>query len=478
MSAGGDNIGGHNIIYMINAIYYVIGIIATVWASSFLGFTAKQLMAIGGFSSIFFGAIFFWRHRLVFAFFGVGMLLTLGLLDVPHVIEFAGIDIVLFLISMMIIIGFLEEKQFFEHLVNKLIAIVGSNGHLLFILLMVASFASAALVDEVTSILFMSAAMLNLTSRFKLNPIPFIIMIVFATNVGSSATVIGNPVGVIIALRSGLGFMEFLRWAAPISLVVLVVTIGLFYIYYARPIRQFDKAFKAHKKEMAGKAVLLEGAHLYKKAFIPGILFACVILGLVFHAGIEHFFALEKNTMLLGSAILGACAALALHKNEARGLVEKRVDWWTLAFFLFLFASVGTLKYQGITGVLAQKIMEVAGNNVPALVSIFIWASGALTSVIDNVLAVSTFVPIVKDIGTAGVHSPSLWWAILFGSTILGNLTIIGSTANMVAVGVMERRKLGQISFLEWLKAGVVVAIPSLIVAHLLILAQLKWMVK
>jgi len=320
----------------------------------------------------------------------------------------------------------------------------------------------------------MSGAVLNLTSRFKLNPAPFIIMIVFATNVGSSATVIGNPVGVIIALRSGLGFMEFLRFAAPISLAVFTVTVALFYVYYAKPIRKFNEAFKAHKKEMAIRTIMPEDAHLYKNAFIPSVLFACVILGLVFHARIEYVFGLEKNTMLLGSAILGAAAALALHKNEARGLVEKRVDWWTLVFFLFLFASVGTLKYQGITSVLAQKIMLVSGNNLTALVSIFVWASGALTSVIDNVLAVSTFIPIVKDIGTAGIQSFSLWWAILFGSTILGNLTIIGSTANMVAVGVMERRKLGQIGFMEWLKAGIVVAIPSLLTAHLLIIAQMK----
>jgi len=449
-----------------------------VWASSFLGLTAKQLIAIGGFSSIFFGAIFFWRHRLVFAFLGVGMLLTLGLIDVPHVIEFAGIDIVLFLIAMMIIIGFLEEKKFFEHLVNKLIGLVGANGHLLFILLMIASWVSAALVDEVTSILFMSAAVLNLTSRYKLNPAPYIIMIVFATNVGSSATVVGNPVGVIIALRSGLGFMEFLRYAAPISLAVLAVTIILFYIYYSKPIRQFNEAFRAHKRELAEKNIFPEKTALHKDAFLPGILFICVILGLVFHASIEHLFALQKNTMLLGSALLGAATALALHKDEARNLVEKRVDWWTLAFFLFLFASVGTLKYQGITGVLSSNIMKISGNNITAMVSIFIWASGMLTSVIDNVLAVSTFVPIVKDIGAAGIHSASLWWAILFGSTILGNLTIIGSTANMVAIGVMEKRKLGQIGFVEWLKAGVVVAIPSLLVAHFLILAQFKFAIK
>ena len=110
--------------------------------------------------------------------------------------------------------------------------------------------------------------------------------------------------------------------------------------------------------------------------------------------------------------------------------------------------------------------------------AICMWTSGALTSVMDNVLAVAVFIPIIKDIGALGINILPLWWSILFGSTLLGNLTIIGSTANIVAAGLLERRKMGQLDFLEWLKAGIVIAIPGLLIAHLLLLAQLKWMIK
>jgi len=460
-----------------SAISYVAGIIITVIASSFLGLSTKQLLAVAGFSSIFFGAIFFWQYRLGFAFFGVSLLLVTGLIDVPHIIEFAGLDIIIFLISMMIIVGFLEEKQFFEHLVNKLILFVGANGKKLIILLLISSCVAAALVDEVTSILFMAAAMLNIASRYKLNPVPYIIMIVFATNIGSSATVVGNPIGVIIALRSGLGFMDFLRWATPISFIVLVAAILLFLLYYAKPIRQLHEAMSAGKDNALKEAVNGKSINT-KGVLMSGILFGCVILGLVFHGQVEHLFGLAKNTMLLGTSIIGAAIVLLISKDDARTLVEKRVDWWTLCFFLFLFASVGTLKYQGITTVIAQRIATMAGSNVPLLMGICVWTSGALTAVMDNVLAVATFVPIIKDLGAMGIPTFPLWWSILFGSTLLGNLTIIGSTANIVAVGVMERRKLGAVSFMEWLKVGIVVAIPTLLLAHLLLLAQLKWMIK
>jgi Na+/H+ antiporter NhaD/arsenite permease-like protein len=290
--------------------------------------------------------------------------------------------------------------------------------------------------------------------------------------------VIGNPIGVIIALRSGLTFLDFLRWAAPISLVVLIFTIFAFLIYYAKPVRQLHEALKGHKHEPRIFAEPGSEKKFHRGIMVSGIVFALVVIGLVLHAHVEHLLGLEKNTMLLGTALIGGAVALFLSKDGARNIIEKRIDWWTLCFFLFLFASVGTLKYQGITGVVAVKIAAVAGNNVPMLMAICVWASGALTSVMDNVLAVATFVPIIKDIGASGLQVFPLWWSILFGSTLLGNLTIIGSTANIVAVGVMEKRKLGTVSFLEWLKAGAIIAIPQLLIAHVLLLAQLKYMPK
>ncbi len=463
---------------MNNFISYFVSVILTVAASLFLGLTLKQIMVVAGFSSILFGAIFFWRYRLAFAFLGVGGLLALGLIDVPHVIEFAGIDIILFLIGMMIVVGFLEEREFFEHLVDKLILMVGLNGRKLVLVMLIASFIFAALVDEVTSILFMLAAMLSVVTRYRLNPVPFIIMIVFATNIGSSATVVGNPVGVIIAMRSGLGFMDFLRWAAPISISALLVAIPICFLYFSKAINQLHQAMISGKGPEVIKEVIAEDTSTKKGILVSGVLFLCVVLGLVFHSYIEHLFGLTKNTMLLGTALIGAGTALLLSGEDARSLVEKRVDWWTLSFFLFLFASVGTLKYQGITDVLADKILKVSGDNLPLLMSICIWASGAMTSVMDNVLAVATFIPIVRDMGQLGIPTLPLWWSVLFGSTLLGNLTIIGSTANIVAVGMLERRKLGCIGFVEWLKVGAIVSIPTLLLAQILLLAQLKWMIR
>jgi Na+/H+ antiporter NhaD/arsenite permease-like protein len=302
-------------------------------------------------------------------------------------------------------------------------------------------------------------------------------MLVLTTNIGSSATVVGNPVGVIIALRSGLTFSDFLRWATPISIACLAVTIPLCLRMFRKDIRALKNVLAGRKGARQLERMVEDDARITKRGIRQGAwLFGGVVLGLVLHHPIEYVLGLPRNTMLLGISLVGAGIALALSGDKARTLIEKRVDWWTLAFFVMLFASVGTLKQAGVTSVLAQRIIELSGGSVPVLVSLFVWSSGALTAIMDNVLAVATFVPIVADVAQAGYQTFPLWWAMLFGGTLMGNATLIGSTANIVAAGVVERRGLGKITFGQWLAPGMLVAIVTTLLANLLLLAQLPLM--
>ncbi len=456
--------------------WYLLGVIGTPLLLATLGLSATQTFAVGGFCVVLYGAIFFWRQRLAFACVGIAFLLASGLLDVPHLIEFAGLDIILFLIAMMTIVGFLEEKLFFEYLIERMLKIVGPHPRRIMVVMMLLACVSAALVDEVTSILFITAAMLNLIGRSKVNPVPFILMLVFTTNIGSSATVVGNPVGVIIALRSGLTFLDFIRWATPISVVCLAVTIPVCLWLFREDLDGLKGVLAGKRGEEKIEHIVADDRTARRGMRQSGWLFGSVIVGLVLHHPIEHLLRLPANTMLLGVALLGAGIALGLSGEHARTLVEKRVDWWTLAFFLMLFASVGTLKQQGVTAVLAQHIIALSGGNIPILTSLFVWTSGLLTSIMDNVLAVATFVPIVSDVQAAGLSTFPLWWAMLFGGTLMGNATLIGSTANIVAAGLLERRGLGHITFARWLKPGLTVAILTTVIANLLLLAQLSLM--
>ena len=417
--------------------------------SALVGFSTIQILSLTIFFMVICGTIFFWQFRLSFALLGISLLLAFGLLDIPHLIEFAGLEIILFLIGMMIFVGYLEEKRFFDSLVNALIRWIGPRPMLLVTTLMAAGAVSAALVDEVTSILFMAATMIHLTSRFGVNPIPFVILQVFATNIGSSATVIGNPIGVMIAMKAGLTFQDFLRVASPISLSALIITIPLSLVYFSKEIRQWKAKMKGGTLE---NETAFENDH--RQWVLCIVLFLGTITGLVLHASLEKMLGLQKNALLIGMALFSAGICLLLEGKHARELVERRVDWWTLSFFMMLFASVGTLEYVGTTATVTKSLLSWLGRNPALLFVVLTWVIGILTGFMDNVLAVAIFIPMVQDIAKSGLDVTSTWWGILFGGTLFGNLTMIGSTANIVAVGMIERQKIGHITFGQWIIAG------------------------
>ena len=470
---------------LIRRIYIYPIILAAIATITFLsGMKLLQVASLTVFSSLILGTLLFWRFRLAFALVGIAALMTLGLINTGTLIEFAGLDIILFLVAMMIVIGYLEERHFFEHLLEIILAHVGNNPNKLLILLMLMSGMFAALVDEVTSILFMAATILHLTAKLRVSPVPYIMMIVFATNIGSSATVVGNPVGVLIAFRADLTFADFLRWATPISIIGLAIAIPILLKYFSKEIKQLGTAMTAQstgngsqRVSYSSSTVVEQTAGAPKKQsryLIPWILFIATIGGLISHSAVEDLLGLEKNVMLLGTAF--AAAALFMQREKARELVERRVDWWTLAFFIFLFASVGTLQLSGVTTLIANSVFEISGGEETNLFFVFSTVSGLTGALMDNILAVATFIPIVNDIGELGIYNYPLWWGLLFGATFFGNLTLIGSTANIVALGMLERQKRGHITLLEWIKPGALVSIPTLSVALILTYLQIPMM--
>jgi len=453
---------------MNKVIAYVLLVGAVALITSLTGFTGQQVLATTIFSGFIFGTLFYWEFRLAFALTGIALLFGSGMLDVEHFVEFASLDVIMFLIGMMIVIGYLEEKDFFARVLDRVLPSINKGAVTLMVALMGLSFVSAALVDEVTSILFMAAITMRIAKHYGLSPVPYLIMVVFATNIGSSATVVGNPIGVLIALRAGLSFPDFLRWATPISVVAWIVTVVLSFWYFRKPMAQLQAAIK----ERAATASHESGGDI----LVPTILFVGTIAGLLLHKNIEAWLGLEHNIMLIGVAMLAAGIVLFIERRHAKRLVETRVDWWTLVFFMLLFASAGTLQYVGVTEHIAQAMIEATGGNLTTLFFLITWSIGVITALMDNVLAVASFIPIVGDLADVGVAVAPLWWGMLMGGTILGNLTFIGSTANIVALGMLERQEGRGITFMEWFWPGLVTSVPSLLVATLLLFLQIPLM--
>lgn len=477
-----------------------------------MDFNAQQILSVLIFSMFIFGTLLFGEFRLAFALGGIALLLGLNLLTVEQFVLSANLKVIIFLINMFMVIGFLEENRFFEHVVGKIVRAVGPRPNLLVLVIMLLATVSAALVDEVTSILFMTGTMLHLTSKYKVNPVPFIMMLVFATNIGSSASSIGNPIGVMIALDAGFSFAEFLRWSAPVALVVNIVTYGICRWWFADAFASFATAVHAsHARvqvpamamspsmalagaggDLAMPAPATSSSHAIGHSIggegeaeeedpaeirISWIVFLATIGLLITHGISEHLLGLKEGTMMVGASLIMGCTVLLLRNIKARELVERRVDWWTLSFFMMLFASVGTLEHTQVTKVVADRMISATGGNTTLLIHVIGWATGWLSAFLDNVLAVATFLPVVHDVRMAAAptgYPAAIYWCMLFGGTFMGNMTIIGSTANIVALGVLEKRGHGTISFWQWMKVGLIVSIASMIVATVLLEVQLR----
>jgi len=322
------------------------------------------------------------------------------------------------------------------------------------ILLFMASL-TAAMVDEVTSILFMSALVLDLCDFYEVKPVNYIISVVLATNIGSSWTVLGNPIGIMIALRSGLTFEDFIQTALPVGLISLISLMAIVLLWQRSDLRHLGERVTAKSKE-SEEGFLDQWAKVEDVRFFRGsaAIFILVILGLALHYRMELALGLEHNTLLVAISIFGAGVVMLWKRALARELLMRDVDWWTLVFFMFLFAKAGCLKYVGLTDMASDYLMGLGEGSLLILIPLVLWVSGLLSAVMDNVLVVATFVPIMQNLGEQ-LGTPILWWALLFGACYGGNMTMVGSTANIVSLGVLEDRKGIHMTLRYWLKIGI-----------------------
>ncbi|MCQ5341222.1 MAG: SLC13 family permease [Candidatus Methanomethylicia archaeon] len=420
-----------------------------------------QTMAGTIFMATVLGTLMFWRFRLAIAFAGIGLLLATQTIDIEHTINFMSIDVITFLASMMIIVEIAKRGGLFKWLLYRLLVIVKYDPIKVIIVLLTISTLMAAMVDEVTSIIFITAIVFEYCRYFNIDSVPFVISTVLATNIGSSATMLGNPIGILIGLRAKLTFEDFIIYATPVAILSLIVIIFLCTFWYRKML-----------KKAKAKIMKLNNTNLIKEEFnirevkLSGILLFVTIFMIAMHYRIELIFNLEKSTFLLIAAYIGASIGLIWKREEARSIVEKGVDWWTLIFFMFLFAKAGALKYTGLTDVLASGIASIASSQ-HQIQSFMLWFSGFASSVLDNVVLIAALIPVVQSIGNLGFPMAPLWWALLFGGTYGGNITMIGSTANIVALGMLEKECNYYMKFFKWLPIGLLGGVLPMLVAQI-----------
>jgi len=427
------------------------------WLSRRIGLNLHQATAISIFSASVLGTLFFWDFRLTFVFLGTSLLLITRTIDLYSLIHFASLEVILFLVGMMVLVGLLKDAGFFAWLVSLILRIRNLSANKFFILISFISALLACAVDEVTSIIFVVAAIFEICDYFEVDPTPFLIVSVLATNIGSSGTALGNPIGILIATKSGLTFEDFIIKAFPLMLGCLAIVIVLLKFWYRRPLAELNQKIK----ELGANDILIKLISIppEKELKIGLAIFVATLFCIAMHHRLEVLWGLEPNTILLVMPLIASGLVMAWKYKKARKYIEQDVEWWTLLFFMLIFAQAGTLKYTGATDVLATKLVQVVRNSPSALTGVILWISAIGSSVLDNVVLVAAVIPIVQSFKALGFSLQPLWWALLFGGCLGGNITLVGSTANIVALGILEKEKNIRMTFFRWFWVGLSVGI-------------------
>ena len=398
-------------------------------------------------------------NKTLVALIGAGIVVVLGVVESADAFysHETGIDwdVIFLLLGMMIIVGVLRQTGIFEYVaIWSVKRAKGSPLRIMILLVLITAIASAFL-DNVTTILLIAPVTLLVCDRLSINPVPFLIAEVFASNIGGAATLVGDPPNIIIASRAGLTFNDFLLHMAPIVVVVIAVFVVMLPWL-------FRGSFSVDPERVADILTLEEREAIRD----PGLLIKCgVVLLLVFAAFVAHpVLHIEPSVV----ALVGAGVLILISRMDRSDYLAS-VEWETLLFFAGLFVMVGALVKTGVVGEIAQSAIDLTGGDALSTTMLILGVSIPVSGIIDNIPYVATMAPIVSELAASlpdGTDQNVLWWALALGADFGGNLTAVGASANVVMLGIAKRSG-NPISFWEFTRKGFAVTIMSAILSAL-----------
>lgn len=366
-----------------------------------------------------------------------------------------GIDwnVIFLLLGMMVIVGVLRQTGVFEYIAIWASKRAKGSALRVMILLALITAGASALLDNVTTVLLIAPVTLLVCERLAINPVPFLLAEVFASNIGGAATLVGDPPNIIIASRAGLSFNDFLLHLTPLVVIVLAAFIALLPVI-------FRGSFRVEPQRVAEVMSLNEREAIRDVRLLVK---CAVVLAIVFAAFIAHSIIHVEPAV---AALLGAGTLIVITGIESERYLDS-VEWETLLFFAGLFILVGSLVKTGVIGQVARLAGEATGGNALLAATAILFVSAVLSGIIDNIPYVATMSPVVADLTTTianPVHSQALWWSLAAGADFGGNLTAVGASANVVMLGIAAREG-HPISFWEFTRKGAVVTALTILIA-------------
>lgn len=396
-------------------------------------------------------------NRVVASLSGAAIMLILKLITQEKAFLKIDFNTIGLLVGMMIIVNITKRTGVFEYIAIKAAKFSKGNPIKILILFSIITAILSGLLDNVTTVLLIVPVTLVITKTLEIDPIPFLMCEIFASNIGGTATLIGDPPNLMIGSAAGLSFLDFVKNLAPVIVIILLVTLlGIKQLY-----KNSMKTSEEDKKKIMAldESKAIRDMSLMKKSLT---VLALTLVGFLLHGSLGF----ESATI----AIAGSAILLAISKVKPDEILQE-TEWGTIFFFIGLFIMTGVLEDVGIMEVLAQKTLSVTKGHLVMTGIFVLWISAFASAFIDNIPFVATMIPLIKAMGTmGGMDVAPLWWALSLGACLGGNGTMIGASANLVVIGIAEKSGY-KISFKDYFKLGFPVMIVSIIIctAYLLL---------
>ena len=419
--------------------------------------TAALLIFLGSYAIIISERI----HRTIIALFGGALMIVVGILlnfyDQHKAVASIDFNTIGLLVGMMVIVGITKDTGLFQYVAIKSAKFAKGNPWKIMIMFSVITAVFSALLDNVTTVLLMVPMTLVICDNLKINPMPFLFVEIFMSNVGGTATLIGDPPNILIGSAAGLSFMDFVVNLAPVVVVMFIILIPVVKKLYGKKI-QTDKESMENIMKLNENESITDPKLLKKSLFVLAI----VVIGFFLHGWLH----MEGATI----AIFGAGLLLLLdNKNPEKALHE--VEWTTIFFFIGLFMIIGGLEHVGVIAWGAEKMIALTGGSLKITAIIMLWGGAVFSAFIDNIPFVATMIPLVHEMGSTFSDLNPIWWSLALGACLGGNGTLVGASANLVVAGMAEKSGY-KIKFVDFMKIGLVIMVITVAISNVYILIR------
>lgn len=401
-------------------------------------------------------------HRTVAAMIGAVLMMLLGILSQEVALHHVDFETLGLLVGMMVLVGVTKETGLFDYVAIKAAKSAKAEPRRILVYLCLITALFSAFLDNVTTVLLMVPVTFSITKILKLDPMPYLLTQIIASNIGGTATLIGDPPNIMIGSAvKELTFVMFIEHLAPIAIICMLVVMFIMSAIYRKSLVTTPE-LQAELMQMDEKAAITDHSLLKRSLFVLGL----TILGFFTHS----FTHIESSLIALTGGFL-----LLLLAGGSEHLVEKAmhsVEWPTIFFFIGLFIAVGGLIEVGIIAQLAETAVETTGGDLTATALLILWMSAIISSVLDNIPFVATMIPLIQNMGAMGIENlEPLWWSLALGACLGGNGTLIGASANVV-VASMSAQRGRPISFLGFMKVAFPVMIFTIIVSNIYVVLR------